>query len=174
MPARWSSASDPEALAEEVVRRGLSVRETEKLAQAGKARKPRQPPIEYKGAGADIAALERQLGDLLGLKVAIRHGPKGGQVVLGYSSLDQLDMICQRLERREVLGRSSRQRSRAAWRQIANNSSSAASGPTPPAALTCRSASSSRDIALAIRSPRHRASCRADRVFLLPEQRLAR
>ena len=40
-------------------------------------------PIEYKGAGADIAALERQLGDLLGLKVAIKHSPKGGQVVLG-------------------------------------------------------------------------------------------
>ena len=91
------TAKDPEALAEEVVRRGLSVRETEKLAQSGKARKPRPPPIEYKGAGADIAALERQLGDLLGLKVAIRHGPKGGQVVLVYSSLDQLDMICQRL-----------------------------------------------------------------------------
>jgi ParB family transcriptional regulator, chromosome partitioning protein len=91
------SARDPEALAEEVIRRGLSVRETEKLVQAGKARKPRQPPIEYKSAGADIAALERQLGDLLGLRVAIRHGPKGGQVTLGYSSLDQLDMICQRL-----------------------------------------------------------------------------
>jgi ParB family chromosome partitioning protein len=91
------TARDPEGLAEEVVRRGLSVRETEKLAQAGKARKPRQPPLEYKGAGADIAALERQLGDLLGLKVAIKHGPKGGQVTLGYSTLDQLDMICQRL-----------------------------------------------------------------------------
>jgi ParB family chromosome partitioning protein len=91
------TARDPEGLAEDVVRRGLSVRETEKLAKAGKTRAPRQPPIEYKGAHADIAALERQLGDLLGLKVAIRHSPKGGQVVLAYSSLDQLDMICQRL-----------------------------------------------------------------------------
>jgi ParB family chromosome partitioning protein len=91
------TAKDPEALADEVVRRGLSVRETEKLAAAGKtARQPRLP-IEYKGAGADIAALERQLGDLLGLKVSIKHSPKGGQVTLGYSSLDQLDMICQRL-----------------------------------------------------------------------------
>jgi ParB family transcriptional regulator, chromosome partitioning protein len=91
------SARDPEALAEEVIRRGLSVRETERLARAGKAKKTKAGPIEYKGAHADIAALERQLGDLLGLKVAIRHSPKGGQVVLGYSSLDQLDMICQRL-----------------------------------------------------------------------------
>jgi ParB family chromosome partitioning protein len=91
------TAKDPEALAEEVIRRGLSVRETEKLAQSGKTARQRRLPIEYKGAGADIAALERQLGDLLGLKVSIRHSPRGGQVTLGYSSLDQLDMICQRL-----------------------------------------------------------------------------
>ncbi|HYD13437.1 MAG TPA: ParB/RepB/Spo0J family partition protein [Allosphingosinicella sp.] len=91
------TAKDPEGLAEEVVRRGLSVRETEKLAAAGKTARQRRLPIEYKGAGADIAALERQLGDLLGLKVSIRHSPKGGQVTLAYSSLDQLDMICQRL-----------------------------------------------------------------------------
>ncbi|HYJ52277.1 MAG TPA: ParB/RepB/Spo0J family partition protein [Allosphingosinicella sp.] len=91
------TARDPEALAEEIVRRGLSVREAEKLARAGKAKKPRQAPIEYKGSDADIAALERQLGDMLGLKVAIRHSPQGGTVALSYSSLDQLDMICQRL-----------------------------------------------------------------------------
>jgi ParB family chromosome partitioning protein len=91
------TARDPEALAEEIVRRGLSVREAERLARAGKARKERLPPIEYKGSAADIAALERQLGDLLGLKVTIRHSPKGGTVSLSYSSLDQLDMICQRL-----------------------------------------------------------------------------
>jgi ParB family chromosome partitioning protein len=91
------SARDPEGLAEEIVRRGLSVREAERLAREGKVARQRRLPIEYKGAGADIAALERQLGDLLGLKVAIRHSPKGGQVVLAYSTLDQLDMICQRL-----------------------------------------------------------------------------
>lgn len=91
------TASDPEALAEEVLRRGLSVRETEKLAASGKPARQKSLPIEYKGAGADIAALERQLGDLLGLKVSIKHSPKGGQVTLGYTSLDQLDMICQRL-----------------------------------------------------------------------------
>ncbi|HMG46961.1 MAG TPA: ParB/RepB/Spo0J family partition protein [Allosphingosinicella sp.] len=91
------TASDPEGLAEEIVRRGLSVREAERLARAGKPRRERLPPIEYKGSAADIAALERQLGDLLGLKVAIKHSPKGGTVSLSYSSLDQLDMICQRL-----------------------------------------------------------------------------
>lgn len=91
------SANDPEGLAEEVVRRGLSVRETEKLARDGKPTRQRPLPIRYKSANADIEALERQLGDLLGLKVTIRHTPNGGTVALAYSSLDQLDMICQRL-----------------------------------------------------------------------------
>jgi len=91
------TAPDPSALAEEVVRRGLSVRETEKLARGAKPASERRAPIEYKGANADIEALERQLGDMLGLKVKIAHGPEGGTVSLAYSSLDQLDMICQRL-----------------------------------------------------------------------------
>jgi ParB family transcriptional regulator, chromosome partitioning protein len=90
-------ADDPEALAEEVVKRGLSVRETEKLVRGGRPRQLKLGPLETKGADADIAALERQLGDMLGLKVSIRHAPGGGAVTLGYSTLDQLDMICQRL-----------------------------------------------------------------------------
>jgi ParB family chromosome partitioning protein len=91
------TAADPEALADEVVKRGLSVRETEQLARNGKPTRQRPLPIAYKGASADIAALERQLGDMLGLKVTIKHAPKGGAVTLNYSTLDQLDMICQRL-----------------------------------------------------------------------------
>ena len=95
-------AKDPEALAEEVVRRGLSVRETEKLVRGGKPRQLRLGPMEYKGADADVAALERQLGDMLGLKVTIRHAPGGGTVALGYSTLDQLDLICLRLSGEKI------------------------------------------------------------------------
>ena len=95
-------ADDPEALVEEVVKRGLSVRETEKLVRGGKPRQLRLGPMEYKGADADVAALERQLGDMLGLKVTIRHAPGGGTVTLGYATLDQLDMICQRLSGEKI------------------------------------------------------------------------
>ncbi|HEX8527622.1 ParB/RepB/Spo0J family partition protein [Allosphingosinicella sp.] len=95
-------AADAEELAKEVVKRGLSVRETERLVRRGRTGKPRPGPIEYKGSSADIAALERQLGDILGLHVAIRHGPKGGTVTLGYSTLDQLDLICQRLSGEKI------------------------------------------------------------------------
>jgi ParB family chromosome partitioning protein len=85
-------------LADEVVRRDLSVRDTEKLVRASKGNG--EAAARRNGAGAfnaDIEALERQLGDMLGLKVKISHRSDGGIVALSYSTLDQLDMICQRL-----------------------------------------------------------------------------
>ncbi|MBU6251977.1 MAG: ParB/RepB/Spo0J family partition protein [Alphaproteobacteria bacterium] len=88
---------NPESVAREVIARGLSVRETEKLAKTSRAPHARgtaRPPMAQE---TDIAALERQLGDMLGLKVRIGHGARGGTVTLAYSSLDQLDLICQRL-----------------------------------------------------------------------------
>jgi ParB family chromosome partitioning protein len=97
-----ASAPDPEAIAGEVVRRGLSVRDAEKMARFGKPGRERQGKLEYKGASADIDALERQLGDMLGLAVKISHSPTGGAVALHYSTLDQLDMICQRLSGEKI------------------------------------------------------------------------
>lgn len=97
------SAADPETLADEVVRRGLSVRETEKLAR--EARQPSSGAARTGGlaqANADIEALERQLGDMLGLRVKISHKGEGGTVALNYSTLDQLDMICQRLSGEKI------------------------------------------------------------------------
>jgi ParB family transcriptional regulator, chromosome partitioning protein len=90
---------DPLAIAKQVIARGLSVRETERLAKRNKpgAAKPPRGRGGDSTRDADLAALERQLGDMLGLKVRIAHGGRGGTVTLGYSSLDQLDLICQRL-----------------------------------------------------------------------------
>ena len=94
-------AEDAEALANQVVSQGLSVRDVEKLAGAAKP-KARRGRIEHKGGSADIEALERQLGDILGLRVRISHRPSGGVVALNYSTLDQLDMICQRLSGEKI------------------------------------------------------------------------
>ncbi|MBU3076937.1 ParB/RepB/Spo0J family partition protein [Sphingomonas quercus] len=92
------TAGDPAALAAEVIGRGLSVRETEALARGGApARRTARSAKPAALRDADTEALERQLGDMLGLKVSIHHGEGGGNVTLAYSSLDQLDMICQRL-----------------------------------------------------------------------------
>lgn len=93
------TAPNAEELADQIVAQDLSVRETEKLAKAGKTGStpapaaPRAAPV----ADADIAALERHLGDILGLKVTIEHGDKGGRISIAYSTLDQLDLVCQRL-----------------------------------------------------------------------------
>jgi ParB family transcriptional regulator, chromosome partitioning protein len=97
------TADDPEKLAAEVIKRGLSVRDTEKLARSAKGG-PAKPRAQ-KPAGstdADIVALERQLGDMLGLTVRVTHAGEGGTVALSYSSLDQLDMICQRLSGEKI------------------------------------------------------------------------
>jgi ParB family chromosome partitioning protein len=92
------TARDPETLARAVIEKGLSVRETERLAREAKTGGARSAAAGVGAApDADIAALERQLGDILGLKVKISHSGVSGTVTLGYSSLDQLDLICQRL-----------------------------------------------------------------------------
>ena len=91
------TCEDPEGVARQVIDRRLSVRETEKLAKKFKPGAEKQRTSPATSRDPDLAALERQLGDMLGLKVRINHAARGGTVTLGYSSLDQLDLICQRL-----------------------------------------------------------------------------
>ena len=92
-------APDASAIAKDIVSQGLSVRQVEERARAAKPPSNRSTSTGRgaKPVDADLAALERQLGDLLGLKVKVAHSGAGGTVSLAYSSLDQLDMICQRL-----------------------------------------------------------------------------
>jgi ParB family chromosome partitioning protein len=94
-----ASAENPEGLAREICEKGLSVRQAEALAKRGRpaSRDARKAATAQAPVDADIAALERQLGDLLGLKVRVANSGASGTVTLQYSSLDQLDMICQRL-----------------------------------------------------------------------------
>jgi len=96
-----ATAEDPEALTKEIVAKGLSVRQAEKLAKKVKPGAgidiARASARNAKPVDADLVALERQLGDILGLTVKVIHKGQGGAVTLHYSTLDQLDMICQRL-----------------------------------------------------------------------------
>ncbi len=91
-----AGAPDPEALTREIIAKGLSVRQAEARAKRAK-RGPAELVLTDRMPDSDLAALERQLGDMLGLKVQVAHRGQGGAVTLNYSSLDQLDMICQRL-----------------------------------------------------------------------------
>jgi ParB family chromosome partitioning protein len=94
---------DCEALARTVEQKGLSVRDTEKLVKKAKGNDapaiPRAEVAGGRGRDADIVALEQHLADMLGLRVEITHETaKGsGTLSLRYSTLDQLDMLCQRL-----------------------------------------------------------------------------
>jgi ParB family chromosome partitioning protein len=90
---------DAEALAERVISDKLSVRETEKLARKAGAtrRQPRQ--ARDPAQDADIAAVQNHLEEFLGLTVRIvtDTDPRSGAVTIRYRTLDQLDLICQRL-----------------------------------------------------------------------------
>ncbi|MEO1541700.1 MAG: ParB/RepB/Spo0J family partition protein [Pseudomonadota bacterium] len=89
------TAEDPVALAQEVVAKGLSVRQTEVLAK-GKLAPAKAPPRPQKDA--DTRALEADLGAALGLKVGIDHrSDGGGEMRLKYKTLEELDALCQKL-----------------------------------------------------------------------------
>lgn len=84
-----------EEVAERIAARQMSVREVEalvtRLLQAPKA--PTEKPID-----PNIADLERRLSERLGAPAEIRHGQRGkGQIILRYSSLDELDALLSRL-----------------------------------------------------------------------------
>jgi ParB family transcriptional regulator, chromosome partitioning protein len=91
---------DAETLAAQVVAGGLSVRETETLVadQTGRERqsRPRAAP-RTTGKDPDTEALERALSESIGLKVTIEGAGIAGRVRIDYASLDQLDMLAQRL-----------------------------------------------------------------------------
>ncbi len=92
------TTENPVALALEVIAKGLSVRETERLA------KPRQEtgvtatkaPAPKSEKDADTRALEQDLSANLGMRVVIDHkGLDGGYLTVTYRTLDQLDELCQ-------------------------------------------------------------------------------
>ena len=91
------SATAPEALARQVVDQGLSVRQTEQLVQRAATAKSSGARRGPKEKDADTRALETDLSDLLGLRVAIAAKGREGSVTLYYKSLDQLDGLLQRL-----------------------------------------------------------------------------
>jgi ParB family chromosome partitioning protein len=91
-----ATSPDPEALAKEIIAKGLSVRQAEARARREKKPPPELQLTERRG-DPDLEALERQLGDMLGIRVKVAHNGATGTVTLHYNSLDQLDMICQRL-----------------------------------------------------------------------------
>lgn len=97
------TSDDPEGLAKQVVAKGLSVRATEALvkksASGSDATRTRVPALSKGAKDADTRALEDDLSAATGAKVTLNHSVNGdgGQLVLNYRDLEQLDDLCRKL-----------------------------------------------------------------------------
>ena len=95
--ARALIATDsPAELADQIIKLGLSVREAEGLARDGGPARKAKAKAEK---DADTKALEKAVAEAIGLKVEISHkGDAGGNILISYKTLDQLEDICRRLQ----------------------------------------------------------------------------
>ena len=129
------SQPDPEAVAREIVEKGLNVRQVEALGQEQAAASGKKIGTRARASAskdADTLALEKRLSDALGLVVGIDHRGKGGVLRVRYRTLDQLDEVIRRLE-------SGRQRRSRAPAAVATRTFSAERTPLRPHAEAQRS-----------------------------------
>ena len=89
------AAPDPAGLADRAVAEGMSVRRVERLVSDGYSSRRKRAAAK----DADVLALEQELADSLGLRVAVAQKGEGGSLTLHYLSLDQLDDLLGRLRR---------------------------------------------------------------------------
>lgn len=90
---------DAAALAAQIVKEGLTVRQVEALVQDRSA--PKAKPKKAKTKDADTRAAESELSEALGLDVNIRSGRgETGELRIRYATLDQLEDVRHRLMRR--------------------------------------------------------------------------
>ena len=94
-----TDASQQFDAARQVVRKGLSVRETERLVKRMLEGKPRSSAKKTASVNRDIQRLEIEVSEKLGAKVRLDHGQSGaGKIVISYNSLDELDGILQHIK----------------------------------------------------------------------------
>ena len=98
------SADNPSNIAQTVIAKGLSVRQTEELVKSGSNKGKSGGSSGGRSDGssdkdADTRALEGELSAQLRMGVSISHNPgnDGGQIVIKYKDLEQLDDLCRLL-----------------------------------------------------------------------------
>jgi ParB family transcriptional regulator, chromosome partitioning protein len=105
------TCANPAAMAQVVVQKGLSVRQTEELArkQRSDQDQPRQPKGKTFEKDADTRSIEADLTASLGMRVQITYeaASEKGTISIRYGSLEELDALCQALSvvRRDILAR---------------------------------------------------------------------
>ncbi|QQN75731.1 ParB/RepB/Spo0J family partition protein [Croceicoccus sp. YJ47] len=102
------NVDNAEEIAQTVVDDNLSVRDVEKLIRRRNApvKEPRHRAARpgTRENDADILAIQKQLEEFLGLPIRIEPdgSEQGGAVTVRYKTLDQLDLVCQRLSGGEI------------------------------------------------------------------------
>ena len=90
-----------ERIAQEIIDKGLSVRQLEADMRKEDAAEARGSVRETKGFDAtkdpDTRALEKRLSDALGLEVGVDHRGEGGTLRIKYRNLEQLDAVLRKL-----------------------------------------------------------------------------
>jgi ParB family chromosome partitioning protein len=85
---------DPEARARELIEGAMTVRQAEQRSPN------RKPPVGKVPKDPNVADLEANISNQLGLRVEIIHrGDKGGDVRISYKTLEQLEELTRRLTR---------------------------------------------------------------------------
>jgi ParB family chromosome partitioning protein len=88
-------AADPEARALAIIEGGLNVREAEQRSDKKKSGRGGQAQKDV-----NIAAIESNISNILGLKVEIAHkGDRGGDIRIAYKTLEQFDDLIRRLSK---------------------------------------------------------------------------
>jgi len=93
------TAKDPEALANEIVKKGLNVRQAEALAKKLSGGRFAKKERIRKNIDPNILELERRLSNHLGLKVVVKPNGMAGSVIIHYQDLDQLDVVLKKLQK---------------------------------------------------------------------------
>jgi ParB family chromosome partitioning protein len=94
-----SSAAQQFDAARQVIKKSLSVRETEKLVKSILGDDRTKPKKKTPAQDADIRRLEIEISEKLGAKVRVEHNAKGaGKLVIDYNSLDELDGILKHIK----------------------------------------------------------------------------
>ena len=90
-----------ERIAQEIIDKGLSVRQLEADMRKEDTAEARGAARETKGSEAtkdpDTRALEKRLSDALGLEVGVDHRGEGGTLRIKYRNLEQLDAVLRKL-----------------------------------------------------------------------------
>ena len=97
------AVDDPGAVAEQILARGLTVRDVERLGRDAEPtvdapRKGGRPRRVREETTSDMRALKRELIDALGLQVEIESRGEAGELKIRFASLEQLDEVCRRLK----------------------------------------------------------------------------